>query len=121
MNADETIVYAFNTASDIASFSSETVAEVKPYAFAYARNLKTVNLPALVTLGEYAFAGSGLTSISLNVNVSSNAFIDCASLETVELGASCTQIAGYAFAYSGVKSNNYGGCAKHRRVRVYLL
>lgn len=104
MNADETIVYAFNTASDIASFSSETVAEVKPYAFAYARNLKTVNLSALVTLGEYAFAGSGLTSISLNVNVSSNAFIDCASLETVELGASCTQIAGYAFAYSGVKS-----------------
>ncbi len=97
MNADETIVYGFSTASDIKSFSSATVTEVKPYAFAYAGKLTSISLPALKTVGKYAFAGTNIAAFTVDTNIPEGAFRDCAALINVTFGANCKEIGKNAF------------------------
>lgn len=100
MSADETIVYAYMFDTAVTSFSSETVTEVKGYAFGFASSLTSINLPNLQTIGSYAFSQTGLTSVTLEnvTTIGSYAFNKCASLHTVVIGANCTSIGSQAFA-----------------------
>jgi len=75
--------------------------------------LKTLDLPAsLVAIGRSAFSGTALDTLDLsrhpNLNVDSNAFFECSSLETVALPTTATSIAHGAF----------GGCIALQHINL---
>jgi hypothetical protein len=85
-------------------------------AFYNCTSLSTITLPNSLTgtIGEYAFAGSGLTSINMEGTsvtiIDKYAFSNCTSLSTITLPNSLTGTIGeYAFAGSGVTSINMEG------------
>ena len=87
-------------------------------AFQGCKSLKTVILPtSLESIGDMAFADSGLTEINLSdctnlKSIGDGAFVDCESLTSINLSG-CTSlqsIYGSAFASSGLTSINLSGC-----------
>lgn len=66
-----------------------SITEIQNYAFYKASNLTSVTFgTGLATIGSYAFAQSGLTSLTLPASIESvgeSAFSDCTSLQSVDL------------------------------------
>ena len=96
---------AFAFCSSLATLTASGVTTVGREAFRYCTALASIPSSA-TTLGDYAFADSGVTSVSLTsgMTLGEGAFANCAALETVTLGsgvdalpdplfAGCTQIA----------------------------
>ena len=65
-SGDETSLELYPIGSTTASFEfPEGVAAIEDYAFAYAKNLKSIKIPeGLTNIGESAFAFSGLTQLT---------------------------------------------------------
>ncbi len=98
----------------------ESVTSIADEAFLNNTTLTTVNLPDTLThMGEYAFAGSGITSILLPENLTeipAHAFENTASLQNVTVSGVVTEVGEYAFAGSGVRSLTFrDGLLKVRR------
>ena len=70
-------------------------------AFQGDENLQTIELPkGLKTIGDWAFAESGLTKIKIPesvLEIGENAFINCISLERVYLPSDLSEIKSYTF------------------------
>jgi hypothetical protein len=64
--------------------------------------LTTLNAPAVLTIGEAAFLGSGLVNVSLPLAraIGDSAFLDCSSLAQAHLPSAAT-IGRFAFATQG--------------------
>ncbi|MDR2534376.1 MAG: leucine-rich repeat protein [Tannerellaceae bacterium] len=79
---------------------SESLTEIEYSAFYNATSLASIDLKNVTTLGAYAFAGSGLTSVTLPVGVTSippNLFANCSSLTSVTIPEGVTAIGEYSF------------------------
>ena len=82
-----------------------TITEIGSYAFEYCTNLKEINLSGctkLKSIGNGAFANSGLTEINLSncislESIGNNAFQNCTSLGTITLSSTVTTIGYSAF------------------------
>ena len=88
--------------ADTTAFTS-----IGTYAFQNCTSLKTINLPAsTTTIGNYAFIGSGLESITIPDKVTQlgtatstgYVFQNCANLKSVNFGSGVSKIYGYTFA-----------------------
>lgn len=81
----------------------ETVKEIAKSGFCYNINLKTVELPAVEIVGEYAFEGcTSLTDAKLSDSlkeVRKNAFLGCHNMLSLRVPASVDSISEYAFGY----------------------
>jgi hypothetical protein len=73
--------------------------------FSGCRALKAIDLPAVTSIGNYAFAGAALESVSLPAatSIGSSTFRDCAALTSVSLPA-VTSIGNYAFSGAALTS-----------------
>jgi hypothetical protein len=111
---------------------------IRNSAFYSASNLSYVSFPGCFYLGQEAFGRTGLRSFvlpSLVSQVPTGLLRSCKSLSTVTVGASCTTIGPYAFAYctslttldlrsvtnrvvSLLNSNALTGCTKLSSIRV---
>jgi len=127
--------YAFAYCRDMVSVKlSDKIEEIPQYAFAGCESLKTVNLDAVETIGEYAFMESGLetvampkaetigeyafvynlllTSVTLpeeESTVGEAAFSYCGQLSKVENLAKVETVGDYAFAYTALTSADLTG------------
>ncbi len=85
---------------------SSTVTSIGSTAFAYARNLTEVVIPAdtqINSVGSKAFLQSGVSSLTFNnnlTNIGVYAFRNCANLTSLDLGNNVSTIGEYAFAYT---------------------
>lgn len=94
--------WAFSGCSSLSSITlSNAITEIPLQAFSYCSSLKQIDLPAgLKRIGESAFIGSGLTSITIPDNtkeIKSSAFWGCKSLQSVTIGNSLSKIGQSAF------------------------
>lgn len=129
VTTDATVIAksAFANNAKIYSFTGNNVTTVEAYAFMNCTNLMNVALPMVDTIGDYAFAGTKITTISLDgvsiigayafastqlieidipkdVTVGNGAFYRCNSLEAVSIGKNVA-IGSYAFA--NIVNTNY--------------
>jgi hypothetical protein len=84
----KTIPYsALRDCSSIVSISASALTDVENFVFASCVNLATASLPAVVTVGESAFYGTGLREISLPAagSIGDSAFEYCKNLNKVSL------------------------------------
>ncbi len=83
---------AFAGNASIESVSSNSVTSIEPYAFADCPNLKTIDFPNLKTIGAWAFAGSGITELTVKdgVTIGECAFYNCQKLAKVVIGDNVT-------------------------------
>lgn len=84
--------YTFSGCTSLSTFSFYTLASIGNYSFFGCKSikeLKTTDFPELTTIGDYAFAESGLENfkIALATNIGYKAFGDCAELQGVNLPA----------------------------------
>ena len=108
---------------------AEGVRDCGNNAFYYCENLKSVSIPTtLFRIGQYAFAGTGLTAITLPEGdlgtIDNGAFNSCKGLTGIAFPDNVTMIGQYAFAacenLSNVSFNqtsnldSIGGCAFFR-------
>ncbi|MDR2692222.1 MAG: leucine-rich repeat protein [Dysgonamonadaceae bacterium] len=103
----------FNGCSKLAHcYIAQDIKRIGDGAFYGCAGLTSINIPATVTsIGAYAFAGSGLTSVTLSnnlKNISDGAFADCTGLTFINIPATVTNIGAYAFAGSGLTSATVG-------------
>lgn len=81
----------------------ETVKKIAKSGFCYNINLKSVELPAVEIVGEYAFEGcTSLTDAKLSDSlkeVHKNAFLGCYNMLTMRVPSSVDYISEYAFGY----------------------
>lgn len=91
--------YATNNSATSLTIKDNTI-KIEASALENAKNLKSVTIPATVgEIGEYAFAGSGIESISISASkIGAHAFENCSNLTTVNLGTNLLVIGDYAFA-----------------------
>lgn len=79
----------------------ETVSSIAKYAFAYAKNLKSIELPSgLTNINDSAFVFSKLTSVTTlasNLAIAKYAFSNCLNLTTVDFKGAIASIGDYAF------------------------
>ena len=79
----------------------ETVSSIAKYAFAYAKNLKSIELPrGLTNINDSAFVFSKLTSVTTlasNLAIAKYAFSNCLNLTTVDFKGAIASIGDYAF------------------------
>lgn len=79
----------------------ETVSSIAKYAFAYAKNLKSIELPSgLTNINDSAFVFSKLTSVTTlasNLAISKHAFSNCLNLTTVDFKGAIASIGDGAF------------------------
>ena len=86
------------------SYTDMTLTDIKSGQFSGCANLKSVSLPAAVTVGKNAFNGTALTRIELPMleTAADNAFSGCSSLTTVVLkNLKVLNVE----AFSGIESN----------------
>ena len=91
-NVDELPSYAFYGCSNLASLTNlDSVKVIGDYAFAET-GLTNVTIGSNTTIGNYAFASSKLTSATLgeNATIGDYAFTKCNQLKTVTLGENTT-------------------------------
>lgn len=72
------------------SFSAPHITVLGSWAFRFCTNLSEVNLPALTSIGAYAFYNSGITNIQLPaalVDVDENPFLACKKLTGIHVEA----------------------------------
>lgn len=97
----ELIAYLWNSEAESFSVRS-SVKSIGNEAFYKHHELKKIELPnSIVTIGDAAFAESGLTSIKIPASVITlgvNAFSGCEDLETVKLPSGLTRIERYTFS-----------------------
>ena len=125
--------YAFQYCNIQNDLSLDSIHAVGDYAFAYNRNLKSIEFAeTLSSIGAYAFAGnrsltefktaegdnikygmyvfmdcSSLEEITMNTNViPSGSFYNCRNLTTVNIGATVANIGEYAFAGTNINEFN---------------
>ena len=84
--------YTFSGCTSLSTFSFYTLVSIGNYSFFGCKSikeLKTTDFPELTTIGDYAFAESGLETfkIALATNIGYKAFGDCAELQGVNLPA----------------------------------
>lgn len=77
---------------------SDSLLNVQQYAFYNTKTLKSISLPNVKTVGQYAFYSSGVESVSMAVceTIASNAFDNCDYLREVNC-PNVTAINSYAF------------------------
>ena len=104
--------------SDLAVTLGENITQISENAFYYCKKLKSITLPSSLKLIEgSAFAGSGLTNITIPASVDSlgmRAFGECGDLTNVRIEDSATPLKmwnGYygSFAYSDAGKTVYVG------------
>lgn len=85
----------------LSSYSNDRITSVGRYAFAGWSALKTIDLPNLVTIGNYAFNASGLTEAVFPkvTSIGTSSLYNCTSLAFVDLPVVDT-IKSQAFVYS---------------------
>jgi hypothetical protein len=85
----------------LSSYSNNRVTSVGRYSFAGWTALKTIDLPNLVTIGNYAFNASGITRAVFPkvTSVGLSSLYNCTSLALVDLPV-VEEINAQAFAYS---------------------
>ena len=80
---------------------SAQITSIGNYAFYDCTALKKITIPATVTsIGTYAFAYSGVTSLTIPesvISIENYAFKDCTSLTSISIAGSVTNIGNYAF------------------------
>ena len=104
---------AFHFCSQLEGVDCANVDVVKPEAFYQCNNLKTVNLPKAVIIGDHAFASSGITNVSFpNAGrINSDAFTYCRGLREIKL-PSVYEIAVDAFTGCDYLNDIYIGAAE---------
>ena len=98
-SADGNTLFAYPAGRDNFNYSSNAK-EIRPYAFMYARRLRTLTLPHATSIGEGAFAWCEfLTAISIPSAgaLGNGAFARCVSLNFMELGNSVPAIQARTF------------------------
>lgn len=85
----------------LSSYSNSRIASIGRYSFAGWTALKTIDLPNLVTIGNYAFNASGITRAVFPkvTSVGSSSLYNCTGLTFVDLPV-VEEISSQAFAYS---------------------
>ena len=78
------------------------ITKIGAYAFASCSSLESINLDKVVTIGEYAFMETGLTSVDLSAatQISAYAFVNTTALQQLVLSQGVCQIGEGAFAYT---------------------
>lgn len=86
----------------------EGVTNISAYAFYHAESITSVTFPStLESIGENAFAHSGLTSVDIPVGfteIGEGAFQHCANLTSVTIPEGVTKIGNAAFVHTGLTS-----------------
>lgn len=93
---------AFNGCTQLASFTETepgTVETVGEDAFRFTMAMKSISLPGVVSVGNFAFTRSGVETVSLPSisNIGAGAFQECGSLATVNVGSGLRFIGNIAF------------------------
>ncbi|MDE6618498.1 MAG: leucine-rich repeat protein [Clostridiales bacterium] len=93
--------YAFQNCESLEKITfTDTVKSIGQYAFRYCTSLGELTLPDLETLGQYAFANSGVTEVTiagLPDAVGNYLFSECENLETVTFTGGAKTIGQYMF------------------------
>lgn len=105
-----------------------TVNSIDSYAFYECNALKAIDIPSSITeIGNYAFYGSKIESLTLNSNAIGTNFQNSSSLKTVHLGSNVTSLPDWAFSHSGLEeitfsesvktvgSNAFAGCSNLKK------
>lgn len=73
----------------ITTYKNDKLTQLHPYAFYQCYDLRTVDLPNVDTVGDYAFERSGLTSIKLGKTriIYNGVFSECYYLTDIHLGS----------------------------------
>ena len=99
--------YAFAGCDGLKNINLDHITEVDSYAFIES-GLETVHMPAVKTVGEYAFVYcKQLQSVTINpegTDIGEGAFSYCETLSQVENLNKAEHIDGYAFAYTALTS-----------------
>lgn len=102
-----------------ATYRGLPVTAIGSNAFESVRSFKSVSIPASVTtIGEYAFAHCGVTSVTFATNsqlttIGVLAFSTCPMIESISISDSVTSIGKYAFYYcNSLSTVYYGGTAE---------
>ncbi|MCH5246374.1 MAG: leucine-rich repeat domain-containing protein [Muribaculaceae bacterium] len=81
--------------SGISSIDLKGVARVEEYAFAYCSKLEELTIDGNVSIGDYAFAGSSIKSVTIDADITEipeNAFAECNNWNKIIFGESVTNI-----------------------------
>ena len=92
---------AFAGKTNIVTVNAPAAVKVGAYAFADCENLTSITFGSLKEIGDYAFYGTALTEVKgLDTveTIGAYAFANCSSLASVELGDG-VEVGDYAFAY----------------------
>lgn len=87
-----------------------TVKKINDFAFSGCKNLKSVKMSKMDSIGQLAFANcSSLKEISVNAKtVGDEAFLRCSKLSKVTFGDNVKKIGGSCFKENAIKSINFG-------------
>lgn len=91
------------------ALASDSLLNVQQYAFYNAKSLKSVSLPNVKTVGQYAFYSSGVESVSMVAcaTIATNAFDNCDYLREVN----CPKV-------SDVSSYAFRGCESIEKIKL---
>ncbi len=90
-----------------------TINSIDGYAFYECNALKAIDIPSSVTeIGNYAFCGSKIESLTLNSNAIGTNFQNSPSLKTVHLGSNVTSLPDRAFSHSGLEEITFSESVK---------
>lgn len=91
--------YAFYQATALKNVQiPETVKTIGNFAFTFDKELKTIDLKSVESIGNYAFAGTGITSLSANAVQTVGEYAFAKTLLTSVKLPTATEIGAYAFS-----------------------
>lgn len=90
--ADGKLLITYPAAATAAEVT-ETAEELDNYAFYGAKAMTAVNLPNVVTYGDFSLAATGLTSAQLSGTIGRSVLADCKSLKEVKVNSDNVPIA----------------------------